>query len=324
MRLADEANQEALTLARQLIIEFPESTDFQHELAATHFSLAHSRENTSRPKEAQAELHEAIVIQTQLVDGSDSTPLFRQELARSYLHLGLVHSDAGHKAEAEAAYRKAHALDRRLVEEYPDDIDYAVSLGAVSCNLGNLFQGTDRAAESLVWYESAIAVIEPCVKSEPNLMKPRLFLRNCHGGRAQALGKLNRHAEAVKDWDQAVELSPPPQRPMVQIDRALCLARAGEPVLAAQAAEEVLAAPKLAGGLLYDAASVFALSAGAATIDADLRAKYAARALEALLRAQAAGFFKLSAKIEQLKKDGNFDALQDREEFRKLLEKLKD
>src|SRR5262249_13838702 len=152
-----------------------------------------------------------------------------------------------------------------------------------------------RAAEAVAWYDRAIDAIEPVLTKHPQLVKARQFLRNSHWGRADTLGKLNRHADALKDWEKAAELSPPAQRVSVKMGRAACLARAGQSTTATQTAEELLAAPKVSGDLFYDAACVFALSA-AVKDDGNVQERYAARAVEILAKAQTAGFFRQTGK----------------------------
>jgi hypothetical protein len=159
------------------------------------------------------------------------------------------------------------------------------------------------------------------VAKEPQQTRARQFLRNAHWGRAETLGKLGRHRDALADWDRAVELSAPPQRPLVRMGRALCRARGGEPGPATQAAEELLAAPQPPGDVLYEAACVFAVSA-AAVADAEPRERYAARAVELLGRAHAAGYFQQKARAEHLKKDDDLTALRQRDDFQELLARI--
>jgi serine/threonine protein kinase len=318
-RDAEEIQREALALRRKLDADFPGVPAYRRALAASHFDLGNVLQNTDRPKEGEAEFRAAIGLQTKLAADSPGTPAFRQELARSHNNLGILLADGGRREEAEAAYGEAVALGTKLTAEFPAVADYAVSLAGTHCNLGNLFQFTGRPAEALPWYARAIATLEPVLAQEPRLGKARLFLRNAHWGRADTFGRLNRHREALPDWDRALELSPPPQRPGVQMGRALCLVRAGESARATQSADELLAAPKPPAGILYDAACVFALAAAAARDDSPLRERHAARAVELLGRARAAGYFRPAARVEHLKKDDDLAALRDRDDFRNLL-----
>ena len=179
-----------------------------------------------------------------------------------------------------------------------------------------------RTADAPDWYARAIATLEPDVAQETRLVKARMFLRNSHWGRADTLGKLNRHGEALPDWDRAVELSPPPQRPNVQMGRAMGLVRAGEIVRAAEAADELLATPRLPPGIIYDGACLFALAAAGVQDDAALRERHAVRAVELLAQAQAQGYFRQAGQVEHLKKDDDLTTLRERDDFRKLLAEL--
>lgn len=317
---AEEMHREAITLLRQLCANFPADSNFRRELAAAQFNLASACHQMTRVKEAEAAYHEAIALQTKLVAESTDTPGLRRELSRSYGNLGNLLSDLGRNIDAETAYREAVNLDVRLVEDFPSVPEHAISLGGSCCNLGNLFQSTDRAAEAMDFFDRAVAALNAVVTAQPRLVKARMFLRNSHAGRAETLAKLNRYAEAVTDWDRAIELSSPIQRSMVQMNRALCLARAGETAKATQAADQALAAPKPNGRIWYDAACVFAVSAAAPTDDKELCERYAARAVELLGLARAAGYFRQPGTVENMKKDTDLDALRQRDDYRKLLE----
>jgi tetratricopeptide (TPR) repeat protein len=275
-----------------------------------------------RPQEAETAYRAAIELQTKLTTDSLDTPAVRHELARSHNNLGNLFFDQRRSREAEAAYREALALEIKLTAEFPTVADYAVGLAGTYCNLGNLCQFQGQPAEAPEWYARAIATLEPVLEKEPRLVKARLFLRNSHWGRADTLGKLNRHREALSDWDRALELSPPPQRPMVQMGRALGLVRAGETARATQAADELLAGAKLAPGILYDAACLFTLAAAAVHDDAPLRERHAVRAVELLSQAQAQGYFRQTGRVEHLKKDDDLATLRERDDYRKLLADL--
>ena len=57
-----------------------------------------------------------------------------------------------------------------------------------------------------------------------------------HWGRADTYNQLKKFAEAVKDWDRAVELSPPDEQPVIRASRASSWVHAG---MVAEAVAEV-------------------------------------------------------------------------------------
>src|SRR5262249_8858844 len=160
--------------------------------------------------------------------------------------------------------------------------DYAIELGGSYCNLGDLVQENGRPTESLDWYGKAVATLGAVLEKEPRLATARRFLSNSHSGRAQSLDQLARPAEAVKDWQRAVELDDQ-KRPALRLGHAAAQARTGQAAPAVSVAEEQAQAPNVTGATLFDCARVLALAAAAAKEDAALREQHAARAV-ALLR----------------------------------------
>jgi tetratricopeptide (TPR) repeat protein len=111
------------------------------------------------------------------------------------------------------------------------------------------------------------------VESDQSLATARLYLRNAHGARAEALEQLKRHAEAVNDWERVADLDDG-QRPRAyySLKQAVALARAGKPAQALRLAEQVLQQKDLPAAAYYALGCVHALCAGA-TKDEETAAK---------------------------------------------------
>ena len=69
------------------------------------------------------------------------------------------------------------------------------------------------------------------------------------GGRAQALDKLKRPAQAVADWEQAIELATGQQRQLLRSQLGCCLARSGDHVRAARDAKTVADASQIVAAM---------------------------------------------------------------------------
>jgi hypothetical protein len=86
----------------------------------------------------------------------------------------------------------------------------------------------------------------------------------------------------------------------------------------------------LTGATLYALAGAYALSSAAAFKDGKVPAadrdklagQYAARAVQLLRQAQAAGHFRTRAHLAGLKKDADLDPLRSRADFKELLARL--
>src|SRR5262249_40098629 len=144
--------------------------------------------------QADTGFRQARTLLKQLAADSPAVPEYRQELARSHNNLGNLALGLGNWPEAEAEYGHALTLKERLAAEFPTVPDYAVDQGGTYLNLGNLRRERGEAAASLDWYAKARATLRPVLDREPRLVTARVFLRNVHVGRAQALVRVGRHA----------------------------------------------------------------------------------------------------------------------------------
>src|SRR5262249_4143739 len=61
-REAESAHQEAVTIQKQLVAEFPDRSDYRHELASIHYSLGLVAMATARPDEAESRGRDALAL----------------------------------------------------------------------------------------------------------------------------------------------------------------------------------------------------------------------------------------------------------------------
>jgi tetratricopeptide (TPR) repeat protein len=163
---------------------------------------------------------------------------------------------------------------------------YQTHLGGAYCNFGLLIAAGGEPGKSLEWYAKAIRILTTVYDQDRRSVVPRVYLRNSHWDRALAYDRLHRYTEAVKDWDRAVELSPPQEQPGLRASRATTRVNAGQ---VAEAVAEVAELTKMAtwkAGQWYDFACVCAFASGKS---ADKKQEYADRAVELLRRSVKAG-----------------------------------
>jgi hypothetical protein len=137
--------------------------------------------------------------------------------------------------------------------------------------------------------------------------------------------QLNRHTDALADWDRAVALDDNPG-PYPRLWRAQTLVHLGAHARAAGVAEELAAVTGVPASVVYDAACVCALCVPPVGKDAalslaergQLAEKYAARAVALLRRAATAGY----KDAGHMKKDSDLDPLRSRDDFKKLIADL--
>jgi predicted Zn-dependent protease len=126
---------------------------------------------------------------------------------------------------------------------------------------------------------------------------------------------LKKCTEAIKDWDRAIQLSPPAQRGELRASRARSLVLAGQVAEAVAEIADLTKASNWPPVQWYNFACVYAVASGRVP---DKKQEYADRAVELLRQAVKAGY-KIAA---DMLKDPDLDSLRDREDFKKLLADL--
>jgi tetratricopeptide (TPR) repeat protein len=268
-----------------------------------------------RRPEAEAQYRRALALQEKLAAQFPAVPQYRDDLAGSHDNLGLLLAGLGKRPEAEEQYRRALALKEKLAAEFPAVPRYQVALGGAYCNFGNLIRNGGQPGKSPEWFTKAIRILTAVYDQDRQLMVAKRFLRNSHENRAYAYDALHQYAEAVQDWDRAVELSHPQEQPFRRAKRATSRVQAGQ---VAEAVAEVAELSKMATwntGQWYDFARVYALASGKV---ADKKQEYADCAMQLLHQAVKAGW----KDAAHMTKDTDIDSLRGREDFRKLIGEL--
>src|SRR5262249_39664692 len=117
---------------------------------------------------------------------------------------------------------------------------FVVDVTALYLNLGNSLQGRNQLEAALEWYAKALAKLQPVLAKEPRLTYARMAVSRSHIARALALHKLARYAEALKDWDRALEFDDGHQTNAIRNESAATLARLKAPVPAPLVAGKVV------------------------------------------------------------------------------------
>jgi serine/threonine-protein kinase len=309
--------REALALHKALAEDHPQVPSYRDGLALTYRELGDVYAATGRPQEAERSYGEALFFQKVLLHDHPALLAYRVNLATTWDTLARFLQDRGRPKEAAEAFQEVVKLSEALRRDYPADRQHALDLGGAQCNLGWLLSKANSPAEGLAWFSRAIATLGEWLVREPRQATSRQFLRNAHWGRADALTRLGRHAEAVQDWDRAIELDTGPDRKELRLQRALSLARSKDPSRATGEADELARAPGAGASTCYDLACVFALSAA---VDGSQAEAFAARAVDLLRQAIARGY----KDVAHLKQDTDLDALRTRDDFQELLRQLAD
>src|SRR5262249_45028623 len=147
-------------------------------------------------------------LQEWLVAWHPAFPPYRHSLAQIYSSLGLMLGESGRHDEAQGSLDRALELQERVLAEVPENAEYQVGLAAVWINLGHVANCRGRGEEGLPSFARAISLPAALPQDDLDPLPVRLYLNRAHWRRAEALADMGRPADALADWDRAVELSP--------------------------------------------------------------------------------------------------------------------
>jgi tetratricopeptide (TPR) repeat protein len=311
--------RDAVAIEERLAKAFPDFPEYQSDLARTHYHLGRFYLASKRPKEAEAALQRSLAVSQTLSGKHPKIGVYGQELARVFNELGVFYRNSGQIDLAVQNLRQAVTIREELVRDQPDHPELAVEHAGACCNLGNALNDQKQPEAARPWFDKAIEVLRRTPAKVPHHDDGRKFLRNSYFGRAGTWHAVGRLPETVADLDRAVAIDDE-KLPVLRFHRALCLARLGKHVQAAEDAAAVASVETLPPGMLYDLARSYALCAAAAGGDEKQAAGYADRAVELLRRAAVQGF----ANVTQLKKDPDLDSIRSHAGFQALLAKVVD
>lgn len=168
-----------------------------------------------------------MALLDELVAEFPAVTAYPVELARSHDNLGKLSTSTADLAVATEHFRKSAAVWHRLAADNPADVRHSIALGDAYRTLGVAVRNGGEPAVSLAWFEKAITTVQVALRQAPNAPQGRQLLALIHSGRAVTRELLNQYAEAVADWDRAVELTDKANTPGFRARRATARARAG-------------------------------------------------------------------------------------------------
>jgi serine/threonine-protein kinase len=327
---AEAANRRAIPIFERLVHDYPTLPDYRYRLALAYNNLGTVFRSSRRWKDAEEAFRAAAPHWEELARDHPSVVDYARFQAAIYYNLGLTYQDTDRIDEAEQAFRQALEINEKLSHEHPAMIDFGMLVGKTYGRLGDMQRDHGKPEAALEWFERGQTKLEEVLKMDGRRVDTREGLRNIHWGRAMALGDLDRHAEAVRDWERALALDAGNYHGEIRLKRATALASLGQYTAAVAEGDAVLTAKPKTANLLYQAGLVHAAAAGAVAADKkvssiereELHERYSARCVALLTEAQTAGYFKDPANGSQFQKSRMLQPLRSRPDFQALLHLL--
>lgn len=219
MPAALEAYQKSQAAYDLLTRQHPTINEYLGGLAATHGNIGNLKFATGKRDDALESYRKALDYYQKLATENPTLTRYSNALADTQTNLGLALHATGKLPEAQAALERASTIYDRLARENPSVVDFKVGLGGASLHLGNLHGQKDDAVNATVRFTTAIVSLCEALKSAPGHGQATQFLGNAYLGRARNLARLKRSTEAVKDFDQAIDLADGPTKDRIRTER---------------------------------------------------------------------------------------------------------
>jgi tetratricopeptide (TPR) repeat protein len=223
-------------------------------------TLYHRRAQHSR---ALAAWQSALAIRQEQARLYPLIPENRAVLASSHVNLGVAYQKTNQLPQARQALLAALGIYRGLLDEGAQLPGLALGFARATINLAEVLHAQSESETAVGALGQAIAGLELYRKVDAKGSEARELLSWAHWKRANLHDHKDRHREAVRDWERALEHDNGSRRNFLTIRLATTLAHLGDHVRAGATAARVLGRPGLPASLRYQTAQVYALSATA-------------------------------------------------------------
>jgi serine/threonine protein kinase len=292
-----------------------------------------------RRNQRKRNINKAVAFYTRLLSNRPDDLVCKRQLARN-LSLEAMQATAARDPDADETARRAVKLYDELRAAKPKDKAYALETAQLCVNFGLMLLGRGQFQDLGRWCDPAEHALGAADDRDSQKPGVKILRRDFYSLRAALRNSQERYVDSLRDFQSALALDPSEQGVIANAYatavaaarlRVITLLRGGLYDQAVAETEALAEIPAIPGEALYDGACVFAVAAGAAK-DGQVRERHAARSVELLRRAFAAGFGKdpvqkmsgiLDDPVQHMEQDPDLVGVRNRKDYRALLADLK-
>ncbi len=329
--LAQQSHFKALTIREQLAAENTGDPLRNRPLAETLLNLGNGSLARDDVREAEAYYRRATELWVQDHQARPDEAYAAVSLAECKISLGLLTLSHERLEEATAHYKEIESLLQPLTDHPTIGLHSASALASANVNFANLLRTAKRTQEMLDRFARAEKLLDSVDQREPTWSNGRDTRFAMHGARAQALIELNRHAEALRDWDRAVSVAlNDQQRNQIAVLRMFTRINLGDYATATDEAAAIATRRGLDGTNRYNLACIYSRAIPLAKADR-ARAEsnrescaeyFAKQAMACLTECRTIGFFKDPANVTNMQNDSDLASLKARPDYQSFASDL--
>jgi serine/threonine protein kinase/tetratricopeptide (TPR) repeat protein len=207
LKEAELGYDQALSVQKQLVADFPTRPEFRQDLAKSHSARALLLDIRGRLQQAEEGYVQALSIQTQLVADFPERAEFRRQLAMTHNNRSILLKTAGRLQQAEEGYVRALSIRQRLATDLPSRPEFRQDLAISHNGRGILLIAMFRLKEAEQDFDRALSIQKQlAAELPPSRPEVRQELSISHGNRGNLLQITGRPKEAEQEYDEAVSI----------------------------------------------------------------------------------------------------------------------
>jgi serine/threonine protein kinase/tetratricopeptide (TPR) repeat protein len=322
---ARDAFAKSLEINQKLARDDPTDATIQGNLAKSYLNLGDVNRALGNPSAARDAYQTALDIYQRMARDDPQNGIVKSWVAASYECLGDANVILGNGTAARDGYRNGLEIYQDITRDDPLNAEKQAKVAYSFGRLGDLEAGSEDFSAAISWFGQGIEILERMEQDGKLARRP--MHQRWLADQKKALHGCQTAARAIDSLEFA--LGRPKQEIAALLGiRSRVLARRGQHADASATAEKLAALEPINGENLFQAAEGFALCADrkepaasptkTAVGEPSLKTENAARAIEFLKQAYAAGYFQYAEKRAKLNEDRNLDAIRSHDDFKKL------
>jgi serine/threonine-protein kinase len=322
--------EEARAIRRKLIEDYPERGFFHFGWASTEIHYANLMWRLGRVDEAEPAFR-GVCEYLRRTYANDSAPEDRMsDNLRAFDGLGSLLIATNRLAEAEEINEEACRHWAKLNAVHPQNVEARSGCVRAYQRLSMLKRQLGKPEEAMMWLDKALKATASSGEAYESSAGAESLLP-IYITRAELLGSLGRHAEAISDLERVIEQAEGEAKVEYRLLRACAIARSGDHVRATAEGQLLMHAPTTnLGTREYNLSCVDSLISDAIRRDRSLpkarreamALQHIAAAVDHLERSRQASFFQNMRNVTHMGSDPDLDPLRAEPLFRRFVAEL--
>jgi eukaryotic-like serine/threonine-protein kinase len=238
-RESESIYKRALSLQEPLLKREIVSSELRAFEAHANYRIASIYRLASRDQEAETVFKTSIEILRPLVADHPSVTGFRASLASVLNDLGELYAASGDYDRAHVLWSESRTIWQGLSAADSSNKEFIVRVGQAQMNAGELEVNRGNQASAMQHFTQATEILRGVLPDAPNQVHAKFLLAASLERRATLYQDQAQYMEASRDWQEAAATTQPLMQPWFQSQAAICAAKSGDHVRAAELAESL-------------------------------------------------------------------------------------